>query len=53
MLYINAKTSQGTETLDEFSTYKEAREMLKEYALCMPYEVYISSRSTKEWRDSE
>lgn len=50
--YINTKTSDGVETVDEFDTYKEAREMVKEYNLSDTYNhYYISQRSTKEWRE--
>ena len=51
MLYINIKENGKVETLDCFGTYKEAKEMLKEYKLSSSYynTAYISSRSTKEW----
>ena len=51
MLYINIKENGKVETLDCFETYKEAKEMLKEYNLSSSYynTAYISSRSTKEW----
>jgi len=41
------------ETLDEFNTYNEAIEMLKEYHIGLSYYTgaYISSRSTKKWRE--
>lgn len=58
MKYLNTKTCYGIETVDcldrnEFKTYKEYRTELKrlvsEYSLAgIP--VYISSRSTKEWK---
>ena len=54
MIYINTKTTWGIETVDEFTTRKEAIEMLKEYNYSDPYNsYYLSSRSTKEWRESK
>ena len=57
MTYINWKSdgnSHLVETIDQFETRKEARLMLAAYNLIDAYtgEVYLSSRSTKEWRDS-
>lgn len=50
MKYINTKTSYGVETVDQFETYKEAKEMVKEYNLSDSYNYYyISQRCTKEW----
>ena len=49
MKYINTKTKEfGVDTIDQFETYKEAREMLKEYNMLSGH-YYISSRCTKEW----
>lgn len=58
MKYLNLKTSQGVETVDEvnpkdFKNNKEFKKELKrlvnEYHLCnMP--VYISNRATKDWK---
>ena len=55
MYYINIKENNKVETLDQFETYKEAKEMLKEYKLASTYcyGAYISNRSTKEWRESK
>jgi len=52
MIYINIVENGKVETLDEFETKKEAREMLKEYRTASWYysSAYMSSRSTKEWR---
>lgn len=51
MIYIQRKGDGYLETVDEFSTYKEARAMLKEYQLSDPYaQYYTSSRACKEWR---
>lgn len=48
--YIQRKDSQYLETVDEFETRKEAREMLKEYILSDPYaHYYLSSRPCKAW----
>ena len=51
MLYINIKENGKVETLDCFETYKEARDILKEYKLSSSYynAAYISTRSTREW----
>lgn len=50
MKYIQRKDSNGLETVDQFETKCEAREMLKEYQLSDSYaEYYISSRACKEW----
>lgn len=51
MIYIQRKDSNGLETVDEFETRKEAREMLKEYQLSDRYgHYYLSSRCCKAWR---
>ena len=52
MIYINIKNNGIVETVDEFKTYKEAKEMLKEYRLSDIYNhYYISQRCTKAWKD--
>ena len=52
MKYINMKSVYGTETVDQFDTMKEAREMVKEYNMSdSQSNYYISSRCTKEWRE--
>lgn len=50
--YIQRKDGRDLETVDEFSTYKEALEMVKEYRLSdhTAY-YYISSRCCKNWKD--
>jgi hypothetical protein len=52
-VYINMRTSAGVETVDEFPTYKEAREMIREYRLAwagsLEGSLYLSQRSTREW----
>lgn len=54
MTYINMKSVYGVETVDEYETYKEARAMIKEYRLSDPSnDYYLSSRSTREWRESK
>lgn len=59
--YFNFKSFYGVETIDEinrkdFNSYKEfkteLRRLLKEYYLC-GMNVYISQRSTKEWRETK
>ena len=54
MYFINIKEHGHygkVETIDEFNTFKEAKEMIKEYRLnaYMDYQPYLSRRSTKEW----
>jgi len=59
--YLNLKTSQGTETVDEFTRGKDSPENPKEYRkyinqMVNEYHlsgmnVYKSSRCTKEWRN--
>lgn len=53
MVYINSKGSDGIETIDQFNSLKEAKEMIKEYRLAFGsnYFLYLSQRSTKEWRE--
>lgn len=52
MLYINIKANGQVETVDEFSTKKEADEMVKEYNISdRANSYYISKRATKEWRE--
>lgn len=54
MFYINTKTIDGVETVDQFETRKEAREMLSEYQMSAPeMGYYLSTRATREWRESE
>ena len=56
MTYINMRTGAGVETIDEFSTYREARDMLAEYRIAYGSEsygfLYLSSRPTVEWREA-
>jgi hypothetical protein len=58
--YLNMKTSQGIETVDEFTRetgqnpieYRRyVRQMTKEYRIA-GMNVYISSRCTKDWRNN-
>lgn len=52
MVYVQLKAYGRLETVDEFETYKEAREMLKEYRMSDPSgEYYLSSRACKEWKE--
>lgn len=54
MNYINFKYNGEVETIDQFETYKEAKETIKEYRMAYSDgEVYLSNRSTKQWRDSK
>lgn len=58
-IYLNMKTSQGVETVDEFTkednqTYKEFRvyvnQIVKEYQLG-GMSIYKSQRSTNDWKN--
>lgn len=50
--YIQLKSDYGQlETVDEFDTYKEAREMLKEYQMLSGGHYYMSQRACKDWYD--
>jgi len=52
MVYIQRKDGNQLETVDEFDTRKEAREMVAEYRMADPYaEYYTSSRPCKDWAD--
>jgi hypothetical protein len=51
MKYIQRKDGNDLETVDEFTTYKEARAMLTEYRMADPYAYYyISNCCCKHWR---
>lgn len=53
MFYIQRKDSRFLETIDEFSSYREARKMLAEYIMSDPSaRYYISSRACREWIES-
>ena len=52
MTYIQRKDNRQLETVDEFTTRKEARAMLAEYRMSDPSaHYYLSSRPCKDWRD--
>ncbi len=60
MIYFNIKTKEGIETVDELDQKKfakrrdfiaEKRNMIEGYRMS-GMSVYISSRSTKEWREN-
>ena len=54
MRYINTKQDGKVETVDQFETYEEAKKMRDEYNMSDSYNYYyISSRSTKDWRESK
>lgn len=53
MRYIQRKGDGYLETVDEFTTYREAHAMLKEYRMADPYAYYyVSSRACKDWKES-
>jgi hypothetical protein len=52
MVYIQRRDQWQLETVDEFQTRKEAREILKEYRLSDPSaSYYISQRPCKHWKE--
>lgn len=52
MVYIQRKDGKDLETVDEFETMKEARQMVKEYQLSdRSAYYYTSSRACKHWRN--
>ncbi len=52
MIYVNWKYQGAIETVDEFETLTEARDMVTEYRLAFSDGfVYLSRRSTKDWRE--
>jgi len=54
MVYIQRKDSNGLETVDQFETRKEARAMIKEYALSdYSAEYYLSTRACKDWQNAD
>lgn len=51
--YIQRRDSNELETIDEFTTRKEARAMLIEYRVSdLSANYYISTRACKSWRAS-
>jgi hypothetical protein len=51
MYYIQRKDGRNLETVDQFTTRKEAREMVKEYQLSDPSaHYYLSTRACKNWK---
>lgn len=52
MRYIQRKDRNCLETVDEFTSFREARKMLTEYRIADPSaSYYISSRCCKAWRN--
>jgi len=55
MIYINRRSSDGIETVDEFEhkDWREASRCLGEYRIADPFASYYrSQRSTKAWREA-
>lgn len=51
VIYIQRKDARQLETVDEFTTWKEARAMLAEYRLADPAGIYyLSRRCCRDWR---
>lgn len=54
MKYIQRKDKNYLETVDEFETMKEARQMVKEYRIAdQSAAYYISSRPCKDWKEKD
>ena len=51
-LYINMNNGGGIETIDEFEDMKEAYSCCKEYRVAGYGNVWVSKRSTNDWRES-
>lgn len=52
MTYIQRKGHGYLETVDEFTTRREAVAMLREYCFADPSaEYYLSTRACKAWRE--
>lgn len=52
MRYINRFGGGYRETVDEFTTYKEAYAMLKEYRIADPSGYYwVSQRCCRGWKE--
>jgi hypothetical protein len=50
MFYIQRKTTNELETVDQFDTYKEASRMCNEYNISDPVaRYYVSRRPCKSW----
>ena len=53
MYYIQRREGRMLETVDEFTTRREARAMVAEYAMAGPAgHYYVSTRACREWRES-
>lgn len=53
MIYIQRRGQGYLETVDEFPTREEARQMLAEYRRADPSDhYYMSQRPCKAWRES-
>lgn len=50
-IYIQRKGNGYLETVDEFDSFREAREMVKEYRMSDPTaRHYLSQRPCKDWQ---
>lgn len=51
MVYIQRRDGRQLETVDEFTTWREARAMLAEYRMADPSAVhYLSTRACRAWK---
>ena len=55
MTYINIKEYGEVETLEQFESRKEARQVLNEYRCSNEWyaNAYLSSRCTKDWKNKD
>lgn len=52
MYYINVRTNEGVQTVDNTLKYADAMYLAQEYNRSdTTYYYYVSTRSTKEWRE--
>ena len=52
MIYIQRRDGRDLETVDEFTTMREARAMLTEYRMSDPSaHYYTSTRPCNHWKD--
>lgn len=49
-IYVQMRSPEGLETIDEFESMSEAKKMLKEYRMADKFNCYyLSSRPCKAW----
>lgn len=51
-VYVQMRSPQGLETVDEFDTMSEAKKMIQEYKMADKFNYYyLSSRPCKAWNN--